>query len=276
MCCVQITLPGKAHQCCVNQVSSLSQQTHPLTHLHSAQHAHIPTNRCTLCSCAGFLTSSSSKSDALTADPADAPLASIPYEQLYPINALRNLALQQATTPVVLPADADFIFSPGLLQQLHTPNPPYSILEGTNSAAAAAVNPAGVSDGCKPEAAAGGGVGGQRTAAAEAAMLASLAEQLILSQQQQPNNPITLVLPAFQLAPQQQGQGQHGSGQQGVQGGGQAWTAAAQVVPDSQHLVVPGNKAELLAGLAAGRVRPFDCGVFAPAQQVCSVHMAVL
>jgi hypothetical protein len=43
------------------------------------------------------------------------------YDQLYPINALRNLALQQVTTPLVLFADADFMFASNLLQQLCSP-----------------------------------------------------------------------------------------------------------------------------------------------------------
>lgn len=51
-----------------------------------------------------------------------------------------------------------------------------------------------------------------------------------------------LVLPAFQLATQQ--------------------------VADSQRVEVPTTKKELLEALQAGTVRPFDCGVFAPQQQV--------
>lgn len=42
------------------------------------------------------------------------------FEQLYPINALRNLAAQQAATPLLLFADCDFVFSAGLQEQLHT------------------------------------------------------------------------------------------------------------------------------------------------------------
>jgi hypothetical protein len=36
------------------------------------------------------------------------------YDQLYPINALRNVALGQVTTPLVLQADADLTPSDGL------------------------------------------------------------------------------------------------------------------------------------------------------------------
>lgn len=43
------------------------------------------------------------------------------YDQLYPINALRNAAIEQAVTPFVLLTDADFIPSTGLFQDLHTP-----------------------------------------------------------------------------------------------------------------------------------------------------------
>jgi len=63
--------------------------------------------------------------------------SSIPYEQLYPINALRNLALQQATTPLVLPVDADFVFSEGLERQLHLPCHSYNILSEAQQPAAA-------------------------------------------------------------------------------------------------------------------------------------------
>jgi hypothetical protein len=31
------------------------------------------------------------------------------YDKLYPINSLRNLALEQATTPLVFSLDADFV-----------------------------------------------------------------------------------------------------------------------------------------------------------------------
>ncbi|WIA43319.1 hypothetical protein OEZ86_009817 [Tetradesmus obliquus] len=43
------------------------------------------------------------------------------YDQLYPINALRNLALSQAATPLVLCADGDFIFGEGLQEMLLQP-----------------------------------------------------------------------------------------------------------------------------------------------------------
>jgi hypothetical protein len=43
------------------------------------------------------------------------------YDQLYPINALRNLALSQAATPLVLCADGDFIFSESLQETLLQP-----------------------------------------------------------------------------------------------------------------------------------------------------------
>jgi glycosyltransferase-like protein LARGE len=43
------------------------------------------------------------------------------YDQLYPINALRNVALSQAATPLVLCADGDFVFSEGLQDMLLQP-----------------------------------------------------------------------------------------------------------------------------------------------------------
>eukprot|EP00775_Hariotina_reticulata_P011557 gene11557-11701_t len=62
-------------------------------------------------------------------DPSDHPLLqphaapSPTYDQLYPINALRNLALQQVATPFVLFADADFVFASNLLRQLNSSQP---------------------------------------------------------------------------------------------------------------------------------------------------------
>lgn len=40
------------------------------------------------------------------------------YDQLYPINALRNLALEGADSPLVLPLDADFVPSRGAAAQV--------------------------------------------------------------------------------------------------------------------------------------------------------------
>jgi hypothetical protein len=124
-------------------------------------------------------------------------------------------------------------------------------------------------------------------------------QQLLLSQLLQPNSPVTLVLPAFQLAPQQiqsvqqtqpvqqrqplqqtqplqQNQSmQHlrtgpvtepesstGERSSSLQGN------ISPFVPDCQALKVPRTKAELLAALHQGSVVPFDCDVFAPKQQV--------
>lgn len=98
----------------------------------------------------------------------------------------------------------------------------------------------------------------------------SLSDQLLLSQQHQPQSPLMLLLPAFQLVPQQHGlphdshlqrqqqQQQHSSGKQAKQ----------LYIPDNQQVHVPRTKPELLQALQNGSVRPFDCGVFAPQQQV--------
>jgi Glycosyl-transferase for dystroglycan len=43
------------------------------------------------------------------------------YEELYPINALRNAALDAASTPLVLFADGDFAFSSGLADAIAQP-----------------------------------------------------------------------------------------------------------------------------------------------------------
>lgn len=50
---------------------------------------------------------------------ATAATAARSYEQLYPINALRNAALAAATAPLVLPVDADFIPSLGIQMNGH-------------------------------------------------------------------------------------------------------------------------------------------------------------
>lgn len=149
-------------------------------------------------------------------------------------------------------------------------------MEACQPAAAAAAVPLGA----RADAARQGGEGG--------AVGLSLMEQLLLNRQQRPGSPITLVLPAFQLVPQQQPklgqqqqqhrpqQRQHLHQQQQLQlqerlqkqQGDEARTTDSLLVPDSQPLAVPGSKNELLSALAAGTVRPFDCGVFAPSQQV--------
>ena len=198
----------------------------------------------------------------------------------------------------MLPVDADFLFSQGLLQQLHAPNPPYSVLEddphGEAFRRVAAVSgEAAIMEACQPAAAAAAVPLGARADAARqggegGAVGLSLMEQLLLNRQQRPGSPITLVLPAFQLVPQQQPklgqqqqqhrpqQRQHLHQQQQLQlqerlqkqQGDEARTTDSLLVPDSQPLAVPGSKNELLSALAAGTVRPFDCGVFAPSQQV--------
>jgi hypothetical protein len=162
----------------------------------------------------------------------------IPYNQLYPINALRNVALQHASTPLVLPVDADFIFSQGLEQQLHAPHPPYCTISSTAQTMPGSTVPGSTSL-APDEAAAGTDL--------------TLVQQLLHNQQQQQhrqqqNRPVMLVLPAFEVVPRQQQQ---------------------QLVPDSQRLAVPRTKAELLRALQEGSVKQFDCGVFAPKQQVC-------
>ena len=100
-------------QCCagVDYTTSLAPQASTTAGCESAAAVHTP---------------------ATTPNPSgvDAPCNSTPYNQLYPINALRNLALSHASTPLVLPVDADFIFSRGLEQQLHALDPGYSILDG--------------------------------------------------------------------------------------------------------------------------------------------------
>lgn len=81
-----------------------------------------------LAGCSQFPTGSSSTTSAAVTTPPSSS-TSIPYEQLYPINALRNLAIDASSTPLVLPVDADFVFSAGLQQQLHRPAPAYSQLD---------------------------------------------------------------------------------------------------------------------------------------------------
>lgn len=77
------------------------------------------------CRCAGFF-DSPQQQDSLQLPPEQHPS----YQQLYAINALRNLAIQHASgTPLVLPVDGDFLFSEGLQEQLHSPAPGYSILQ---------------------------------------------------------------------------------------------------------------------------------------------------
>lgn len=234
----------------------------------------------------GLHTMNSSNKPSLAAGPtAAAASPSIPYNQLYPINALRNAALQHASTPLILPVDADFIFCQGLQQLLHAPCPGFSILDATGeaacddfkatdiaqlAAATASAQPAGAA------AAVTVAVSGNPSSASGADVEdLSLVQQLLLSQQLQPNSPVTLVLPAFQLVPQETQSvqpprtrpntdaelptGEPLSGQQGD---------SSPFVPDHQRLTVPRTKAELLAALQEGSVVPFDCGVFAPKQQV--------
>jgi hypothetical protein len=132
------------------------------------------------------------------------------------------------------------MFSQGLEQQLHTPDPPYRFISSTAHTKSGSTTPGGTR--LVPD-----------KAAADTGL--SLVQQLLLNQQQvqqqqqqqQQERPIMLMLPAFQMVPQQQQQ---------------------QLVPDSQRLAVPSTKAELLCALQHGTVKPFDCGVFAPQQQV--------
>jgi hypothetical protein len=49
------------------------------------------------------------------------PDESLTYQQLYPINALRNLAIEAAGTPLVLFTEGDFLPSRGLCEELGTP-----------------------------------------------------------------------------------------------------------------------------------------------------------
>lgn len=246
--------------------------------------SYTPTMQTLLCN-AGLHTTNSSEPSPAAGPTAPSTSPSIPYDQLYPINALRNAALQHASTPLVLPVDADFILSQGLHQQLHVPCPGYSILDtATAAAACGSFKAAGAAQLAVAEAqawptAAAAAVANDAVSLAAAAADVenqSLVQQLLLNQQLQPNIPVTLVLPAFQLVPQQRQSlqpsvsrpvtnaesptGKLSTGQQGD---------SSCCVPDSQALTVPRTKAELLAALGKGSVVPFDCGVFAPKQQVC-------
>jgi hypothetical protein len=157
--------------------------------------------------------------------------------------------------------DADFILSQDLQQQLHAPDPPYSILADCISSSRS-----DNSSSSSRSAAAGSTAAGATVQAAmgdAGVSRPSLVEQLLLNQQQQPEWPITLVLPAFQLRPQQQQQQQ-----QQQEGSKQGAPPSEQLFPDSQRLAVPRTKPELLRALQEGSVAPFDCGVFAPKQQV--------
>lgn len=171
--------------------------------------------------------------------------------------------MQHASTPLVLPVDADFILSRDLQQQLHAPDPAYSILEDCMTTAPSSSSSSSRSA-CAVSTAAGAATV-QVAVGAAGVSRPSLVEQLLLNQQQQTERPITLVLPAFQLTHQQQQKQQDEGGNPGV-------SPLEQLFPDSQHLAVPRTKAELLRALEQGAVGLFDCGVFAPKQQVTDCH----
>jgi hypothetical protein len=104
------------------------------------------------------------------------------YDQLYPINALRNLALSQSATPLVLCADGDFIFSEGLQEMLLQPWATQLLqLEAHTQQQQQQ----------------------QRHRAALTQDEAS-ASRTLQQQQQQQQRPVMLVLPVFQLVMQQE------------------------------------------------------------------------
>ncbi|KAF6265423.1 hypothetical protein COO60DRAFT_1633546 [Scenedesmus sp. NREL 46B-D3] len=108
------------------------------------------------------------------------------YDQLYPINALRNLAVSQAATPLVLCADGDFIFSEGLQELLLQPWVP-RVLQLSHH------QQRHVQDQAQQQKIKQAGTR-QEDAAASAC----------LQQQQQRQAPVMLVLPVFQCVLQQE------------------------------------------------------------------------
>jgi len=97
----------------------------------------------------------------------------------------------------------------------------------------------------------------------------SLSDQLLLSQLHQPQAPLILLLPAFQLVPQQHVPAHEHHLQRQQQ---QQYRSDKQVeqvhISDNQRVHVPRTKSELLQALQDGSVCPFDCGMFVPQQQV--------
>jgi hypothetical protein len=82
--------------------------------------------------------SSTSGTGSSTRSGSDGSSKATPYAHLYPINALRNLALRHATTPLVLLVDADFIPCSQLVQALHAPSPYASIAPPCDSSSSSA------------------------------------------------------------------------------------------------------------------------------------------
>jgi hypothetical protein len=100
------------------------------------------------------------------------------YDQLYPINALRNLALSQSATPLVLCADGDFIFSEGLQEMLLQPWATQLLQLDAHTQ--------------------------QQQQRHRAALTQDEASASRTLQQQQQQRPVMLVLPVFQLVLQQE------------------------------------------------------------------------